>query len=291
MASPSQGPPTALSFPPERAEAAARPHLLMLSGPELGRSVELGNVPLEIGRDQDCAVTLTSDGVSRKHARVQLIFALYFVTDLGSTNGTFVNEQRVSMAQLNDGDQIRMGEAVLKFVTNHLEVQYTKRALDLATTDALTGLPNKQQFAGSFEKARQQAAQKPSQPLSLVLLDVDHFKLINDSFGHAVGDLVLASTARLISAELPAQASVYRVGGEEFAILLPNTERASGLAHAERIRSVVAHGRIEHQGRRVPVTISLGVAELGPGEAWADVYGRADQLLYASKQAGRNRVS
>ena len=290
MASPSQGPPTALSFPPERAEGAARPHLLMLSGPELGTSVELGNVPLEIGRDQDCAVTLTSEGVSRKHARVQLIFALYFVTDLGSTNGTFVNEQRVSMAQLNDGDQIRMGEAVLKFVTNHVEVQYTKRALDLATTDALTGIANKQQFAVSFERALQQA-QKASQPLSVVLLDVDHFKLINDSFGHAAGDLVLAATARLISGVLPAQASVYRVGGEEFAILLPNTERASGLAHAERVRGVVAQERIEHQGRRVPVTISLGVAELGPGDAAADLYGRADQLLYASKHAGRNRVS
>jgi two-component system cell cycle response regulator len=290
MASPSQGPPTALSFPPERAEGAARPHLLILSGPELGTAVELGNVPLEIGRDAECAVTLTSDGVSRKHARVQLIFALYFVTDLASTNGTFVNEQRVSMAQLNDGDQLRIGDSVLKFVTNHLEVQYTKRALDLATTDALTGVANKQQFAVSFEKLRS-LSEKSARPLTLVLFDIDHFKLINDSFGHAAGDLVLASTARVISKALPAEASLYRVGGEEFAIVLSGTDRAGGLAQAERIRGVIAQERIEHQGRRVPVTISLGVAELSSGETSADVYGRADQLLYASKHAGRNRVS
>jgi two-component system cell cycle response regulator len=290
MASPSQGPPTALSFPPERAQGAPRPHLLILSGPELGSSVELGNQAVEIGRDQDCAVTLTSDGVSRRHARVQLIFALYFVTDLGSTNGTFVNEQRVSMAQLNDGDQLRIGDAVLKFVANHLEVQYTKRALDLATTDALTGVSNKQHFETSFEKALH-SCKKSGRPLSLILLDVDHFKLINDRFGHAAGDLVLASTARVISSALPANAALYRVGGEEFAVVLPSADHAGGIAHAERIRHVVAQQPIEHQGRRVPVTISLGVAELSAGETSAELYARADQQLYASKHAGRNRVS
>ena len=290
MSSPSEGPPTALSFPPERAEAVARPHLLILSGAELGTSIELGNVPLEIGRDPDCAVTLTSDGVSRKHARVQLIFALYFVTDLDSTNGTFVNDQRVSMAQLNDGDQLRIGDAALKFVTNHLELQYTKRAIGLATTDVLTGIANKQQFDLSFEKAVQHS-HKSGRPLSLILLDIDHFKLINDSFGHAAGDLVLASTARLISAALPVNASLYRVGGEEFAVLLANTDRDGAFAQAERIRGIVAHERVEHQGRRVPVTISLGVAERGPDEASAELYAHADELLYASKDAGRNRVS
>jgi len=290
MASPSQGPPTALSFPPERAAGAARPHLLVLSGPELGTAVELGNAPLELGRDPDCTVTLTSDGVSRKHARVQLIFALYFVTDLASTNGTFVNDQRVSMAQLNDGDQLRIGDAVLKFVTNHLEVEHAKRSLDLATTDVLTGIANKQQFDLTLEKSLH-FVHKSGHPLSLVLFDIDHFKLINDSFGHAAGDLVLTRTARAISAALPASAQLYRVGGEEFAVLLQNTEHAAALAQAEQIRKLVADQRVEHQGRRVPLTISLGVAQHGPDETSAALYQRADQRLYASKHAGRNRVS
>jgi diguanylate cyclase (GGDEF)-like protein len=194
------------------------------------------------------------------------------------------------MAQLNDGDKLRMGDAVLKFVANHLEVQYTKRALDLATTDALTGISNKQHFETSFEKALH-LSQKSECPLSLILLDVDHFKLINDRFGHAAGDLVLASTARIISAALPGDASLYRVGGEEFAVVLRGTDHAGGMAHAERIRVVVAQQPIEYQGRRVPVTISLGVAELALGETSAELYGRADQRLYAAKHAGRNRVS
>jgi two-component system cell cycle response regulator len=267
MGSPSQGPPTAISFPPERAKAVPRPHLLILSGPELGSSVELDNQPLEIGRDAECGVTLTGDGVSRRHARIQLIFALYFVTDLESTNGTFVNEQRVSMTQLKDGDQIKIGDTVLKFVANHLEVQYTKKVLDLATTDALTGIANKQQF------------------------DLDHFKLINDKFGHAAGDVVLAGAARIVAAALPADASLYRVGGEEFAILLPNLSRALALGQAERIRAAVAGEPVSHAGRRVPLTVALGVAELAPGESSADLYARADRQLYDSKRNGRNRVS
>jgi two-component system cell cycle response regulator len=267
MGSPSQGPPTAISFPPERAKAVPRPQLLILSGPEIGSSVELDNQPLEIGRDPDCGITLTGDGVSRRHARIQLIFALYFVTDLESTNGTFVNDQRVNMQQLKDGDQIKIGETVLKFVANPLEVQYSKKVLGLATTDALTGIANKQQFDLSLERALQHA-HKSGTALSLILFDVDHFKLINDKFGHAAGDAVLAGAARIVAAALPADAS-----------------------QAERIRAAVAGEPVTHEGRRVPLTVSLGVAELGPGEGSGELYARADQQLYHSKREGRNRVS
>jgi len=290
MGSPSQGPPTAISFPPERAKAVLRPHLLILSGPELGSSVELDNQPLEIGRDPDCGITLTGDGVSRRHARIQLIFALYFVTDLESTNGTFVNDQRVTMQQLKDGDQIKIGDTVLKFVANHLEVQYSKKVLDLATTDALTGIANKQQFDLSLERALQHA-HKSGTALSLIVFDVDHFKLINDKFGHAAGDAVLAGAARVVAAALPADATLYRVGGEEFAIVLPALAHAAALSQAERIRAAVAGEPVTHEGRRVPLTVSLGVAELGRGEGSGELYARADQQLYNSKREGRNRVS
>lgn len=290
MGSPSQGPPTAISFPPERARAVPRPHLLVLSGPELGRSVELDNQPLEIGRDPECGIALTSDGVSRKHARVQLIFALYFVTDLDSTNGTFVNDERVNMAQLKDGDQIRIGETVLKFVANHLEVQYSKRARDLATTDALTGTATKQQFDAAIARALEQA-ERSGRAMSLILLDVDHFKAINDRFGHSAGDQVLASVAQVVARTLPPEAALFRVGGEEFAVVLPQAARADGVAQAERVRSAVAGAPVEHDGKRIPLTVSLGVAEPYPGESAAELYARADALLYGSKRGGRNRVS
>ena len=290
MGSPSQGPPTALSFPPERAKPVARPHLVVLSGPELGKSFELSNEAIELGRDPTCALTLTSDGVSRKHARVQMIFALYFVSDLGSTNGTFVNDQPATMAQLKDGDQIRMGDAVVKFVANHVELQYSQEAHDRATTDDLTGAATKQQFMTHLTGALQHA-HRSGDPLCLAVLDLDHFKHINDSWGHTVGDTVLVSTARAISAALPAAATLYRVGGEEFAILLPGNLRSDALLAAERIRVAVAIEPILHQGTRIPITISLGVAQLGDGETPTQLYDRADRLLYKSKLGGRNRVS
>jgi len=290
MGSPSQGPPTALSFPPERAKAAARPHLIVLSGPELGRSFELSNEPVELGRDPTCGVTLTSDGVSRKHARVQMIFALYFVSDLGSTNGTFVNEKAATMAQLKDGDQIRMGGAIVKFVANHLELRYSQEAHDRATTDALTGAANKTQFMTDLTHALQQA-QRSGEPLCVALLDLDHFKHVNDAWGHTVGDAVLVRAAAAVSAALPARAVLYRVGGEEFAILLPGNLRSDALAAAERIRAAVAIEPVEHQATRIQLTISVGVAQLGDGETPTQLYDRADRLLYKSKLGGRNRVS
>jgi two-component system cell cycle response regulator len=290
MGAPSQGPPTALSFPPERAKPVARPHLVVLSGPELGKSFELSNEPVELGRDPTCDLTLTSDGVSRKHARVQMIFALYFVTDLGSTNGTFVNDQPTTMAQLKDGDQIRMGDAIVKFVANHLELQYSQDAHDRATTDGLTGTANKRQFMADLTGALQ-LAHFSGDPLCVAVLDLYHFKYINDSWGHTVGDQVLVSAARAISAALPPRAALYRVGGEEFAILLPGNLRSDALAAAERIRAAVAVEPIEQQGTLIPLTISVGVAQLGDGETPSELYDRADRLLYKSKLGGRNRVS
>ncbi len=281
MGSPSQGPPTALSFPPERAKPVARPHLVVLSGPELGKSFELTNEAVELGCDASCGVTLTSDGVSRKHARVQMIFDLYFVTDLGSANGTFVNDEPATMAQLKDGDQIRMGSAVLRFVANHVE---------RATIEVLTGTADKQQFKVDLEQALAHAA-RSGDPLSLALLDLDHFKHINDAMGHAAGDAVLASTARAIDATLPPGAALYRVGGEEFAILLPGCLRSDALARAERMRAAVAIEPIHHESTRISVTISVGVAQLGDGETPNQLYERADRLLYKSKLGGRNRVS
>lgn len=290
MGSPSQGPPTALSFPPDRAKPVARPHLVVLSGPELGQSLPLSNEPVELGRDASCGLVVTSDGVSRKHARVQMIFELYFVSDLGSTNGTFVNDEPATMAQLKDGDQIRMGGAVVKFVTNHLELEYSQVAHDRATTDVLTGAATKQQFVVALDKALEHA-QRSGEPLSLALLDLDHFSHINDAIGHGGGDAVLAGVASAINAALPPGAGLYRVGGEEFAILLPGNLRSDALAAAERIRAAVAVEPLHHDGARVPVTVSLGVAQLGDGETPARLYERADRLLYKSKLGGRNRVS
>jgi two-component system, cell cycle response regulator len=291
MSSYRQGPPTAISVPPERPKAAPRPCLLFLAGSDVGRSVELSAEAIEIGRSEECAVSVTSDGVSRRHAKVQKIFGLYFVTDLESTNGTFVNEQRIQqMAQLNDGDRIRVGDLVLKFVLNHLEVEYTQQVSSLAAADSLTGTFAKAHFDLVFIREAERATRSGT-PLCLILFDLDHFKAINDGYGHAAGDAVLAQTAAVVKGALSAEQPFGRVGGEEFAILLPNTALGVALALAERIRNDVARAAFSHLGRTITVTVSLGVAELVPGESSERLFARADERLYSSKRGGRNRVS
>jgi diguanylate cyclase (GGDEF)-like protein len=284
------GPTTAISVPPEGGAAAERPCLIILSGPDMGRSIELGYEAVEIGRSPECGVALKDDRVSRRHARIKRIFAVYFINDLESANGTFVNGQRVSMAQLGDGDQIKVGDSALKFVANSHEIEYSKRAFALATVDPLTGAHNKWHFDETLPKAMQHASGQ-AKPLSLVLLDIDHFKRVNDTFGHPVGDFVLAKVAQTTKGLLPAESVLSRVGGEELAVMAPHLDRSAALALAEAIRAAVEAFRFEHEGKAFAVTVSLGVAELAPSDSPADIYRRADQKLYASKSAGRNRVS
>jgi len=289
MSSFRQGPPTAISAPPDRTLAAKRPCLLVLSGPEMGRTVALASDPVEIGRSDECAITVNSDVVSRKHARVQPIFGLYFVTDLDSANGTFVSGQRVSMVQLRDGDQIRVGECVLKFVENHIEVEYAQRAMNLANLDALTGVHNKRHFDEVFPREIGRAAQA-RMPLSLAIFDLDHFKRINDSFGHQAGDQALKNVTTTAQKVLARDVALCRVGGEEFAVVMPNIPGSVARAVAERLRAAIADTPFEHGGQRIPLTISVGVAELASADSAEVLYQRADQRLYAAKQAGRNQV-
>jgi two-component system, cell cycle response regulator len=288
MSSYRDGPPTAISVPPERPKPAEVPWLLFLSGKDVGRSVRLTAEANDIGRSDECAVAVNSDGVSRRHARVQRIFGLYFVTDLESTNGTFVNGKRVQMVQLNDGDQISIGDAVLKFVVNHLEVEYTAQVSTLASVDALTGALAKRPFEQALGNAIDHSVRNRS-PLCLLLFDVDHFKPINDTYGHPAGDAVLSRLAAIVRRVIGTEGPFGRVGGEEFAIVV-DRRLTFGRAIAEQIRTTVEQSTFDHLGRTIAVTVSLGVAELVAGESVEQLYLRADQRLYAAKRAGRNRV-
>jgi diguanylate cyclase (GGDEF)-like protein len=272
-------PPTAVSIPPEGGKPADHPCLLVLSGPQMGRSIDLGYEALEIGRSTECALALNDDLVSRRHARIKRIFGGYFVTDLESANGTYVNGQRITMAQLADGDQIRVGQSMLKFVVNQMEAEYSKRAFALATIDPLTGAHNKRHFDETLAKEAQRALQQRT-ALSLILIDIDHFKKVNDTYGHPAGDLVLKGVVERAKSVLGPSDVLCRVGGEELAVIATKAGRPVAVACAERIRTAVERDSFDWEGRRIAVTVSAGVAELG-----------ADEKLYASKRAGRNRVS
>jgi diguanylate cyclase (GGDEF)-like protein len=265
--------------------------LLVIRGPCEGLEVALERAGVDIGRE-GCALTIPNDMVSRRHAIVESIAGGYMIRDLSSTNGTFVNDAKIQVQALKDGDQIRIGKSVIKFLTTaNPEHQYLKGMFQKLNTDALTGANNKRHFDESLPNLVTQAAQQ-NKPLSLVVLDIDFFKKVNDTHGHAGGDFVLQQVSHTIAAQVREHDLFARVGGEEFCILLPNTTRGMAVAACELIRGTVEMTDFEYEGKRIPVTLSLGVAELNRANAETPeaLYKRADAKLYEAKKGGRNRV-
>ena len=289
MASIFPGRRTAISIPSERPTASGPPCLVIISGDDMGRRFELGNQEVSIGRGETCTICVNTDQVSRKHATVQCVLGKYYLVDMRSTNGTFVNEQKVERAKLLDGDQIRVGKTVLKYTESHVEQRYFEHAFNLASMDALTGAFNKRYFDETFGKEVQRALQT-ALPLSLVLFDIDYFKKINDGFGHPAGDAVLKNVSGAVAAQLRDGDALFRVGGEEFALLLAATPRGLAVQAAEAVRLLIESQITTFMDARIGATLSLGVAELQPGESPAALYQRADEQLYAAKRGGRNRV-
>jgi diguanylate cyclase (GGDEF)-like protein len=268
-----------------------RPHLVVIAGAELGKRVELLAEEVSIGRSDQSGLCINSDLVSRHHATVVPAGDGHALRDEGSTNGTFVNDRRVSGSEnLADGDQIRIGRTVIKYTRSPLEVGYLERVMELATHDSLTGAFNKRRFDEAFPAEVARASQSQT-PLSLVLFDIDFFKRINDGFGHPAGDAVLREVTRIATACLAGGGLLARVGGEEFAVLLPVA--LSGARYvAERMRTAIEAHPFVVDEKKVPVTISLGVAQAAAAdETPSKLYERADALLYESKHSGRNRVS
>jgi len=224
MASIFPGRRTAISIPSERPANAGPPCLVIISGDDMGRRFELGNTEVSIGRADTCTICVNTDQVSRKHATVQAVLGKYYVVDMRSTNGTFVNEQKVERAKLLDGDQIRVGKTVLKYTESHVEQRYFEHVFNLASMDALTGAFNKRYFDETFGKEVLRS-QQGGLPLSIVLFDIDHFKKINDTYGHPAGDAVLKNVSTTVATQLRDGDALFRVGGEEFALVLSATPR------------------------------------------------------------------
>jgi diguanylate cyclase (GGDEF)-like protein len=289
MASIFPGRRTAISIPSEHPERSGPPCLVIISGDDMGRRYELGVTEVSIGRADNCTICVNTDQVSRKHCTVQGILGKYYIVDNRSTNGTFVNEQKVERAKLVDGDQIRIGKTVLKYTESHVEQKYFEHVFNLATMDALTGAFNKRYFDETYTKETLRSQQVAS-PLSLVLFDIDFFKKINDTFGHPAGDAVLKNISGIVLGQLRDGDALYRVGGEEFALLLSATPKDLAIQAAEAVRGLVEQLETEFGGTRIRATLSLGVAELGLTELAAALYQRTDELLYAAKRGGRNRV-
>ncbi len=258
-------------------------------GALLGVRVPLGD-EVVLGRDPGCAVPLDAEDVSRRHARIAPEGDGHVVTDLGSTNGTWVNGAAVERHRLAAGDRIGVGAYVLAYVAaGDASGRQLEELARLAREDALTGLPNRRAFDDALARVVARA-ERSGAALAAVVLDVDHFKRVNDGHGHAAGDAVLAAVAARAAGALRAGDLLARVGGEEFAALLPGADLAAAAEAAERIRAAVGGTPIEAEGRALAVTVSLGCAALQRGEAGPALLARADARLYAAKAGGRNRV-
>lgn len=246
--------------------------------------------PCLVGRDPACDLVLDLDDVSRRHARLDAAAEGHLLTDLGSTNGTYVAEQRVESRLLRAGEQIRIGSAVLKYVAaGDPEAAYHEELSRRAHHDPLTGLANRAVFDAALERAVA-ASRRHGRALSLLLADVDHFKAVNDGLGHAAGDEVLRELARLLQPLVRRDELLARFGGEELAVILPEAGLPAALAAAERIRGAVEANSFAAGGSFLHVTLSLGAAELAPGLDAAALVTQADARLYEAKRAGRNCV-
>jgi diguanylate cyclase (GGDEF)-like protein len=257
----------------------------------VGRAVALeGEVTL--GRDERSAVRLDGDDVSRQHARIGPDGDGHAIVDLASTNGTWVNGERIERRRLAPGDRIALGGYVAKYLAaNDPEARAAEELHRRATADPLTGLPNRRAFDEALAREVARAA-RGGAALAVVLVDVDHFKRVNDAHGHPAGDQVLRTVAARIAAAARAGDLVGRLGGEEFGVALPGADLLAAAQAAERIRARVADEPVEAAGAALAVTVSAGVAALGPDAADGPaLVARADARLYQAKRDGRNRVA
>ncbi len=269
-------------------------YMIVISGSAVGKMFKVTN-NMSVGRAQECEICLDDEGISRQHAQVeQDEFGAVAISDLGSTNGTYFNGTRINRHQLRDGDKIQIGSTtILKFsYQDTLEEAFHQHQYESATKDGLTGIYNKKYFVDQLYKDFSYAL-RHNEITSLILFDIDHFKKVNDTFGHQAGDFVLRDMSAMIFNALRNEDLFARIGGEEFAIVLRQIDEKRAFVLAERIRRTVEVHKFIWEGTRIRVTISLGVSTLASGNFrdQAEFVRAADEYLYKAKNAGRNRVS
>lgn len=283
---------------PEEAPGKREWALIRYVGHPIGECLPLPDGGLTIGRSQENQLWLDEPEVSRHHARLDAVPGgeIVELRDLGSTNGLFVNGRKVDAAQepalLRHGDVVRVGGHAFKLKRlDALERQYHEAVVAQTTVDPLTGVNNRATLLHQLEK-HYDLARRHRRPLSLVLADLDHFKRINDTHGHAAGDQVLRIFGGLLLGRLRGSDQVGRLGGEEFLVVLPETTAAMALSLAEELRRNLEREPIEVEGQSLHPTCSLGVAELKPGDPdGGALLARADAALYRAKAEGRNRCA
>jgi two-component system, cell cycle response regulator len=276
-----------------RRQSKDRHLLVRVRGAELGRVTLLSPERMRVGRSQDSELWLSDDGVSRRHATISREGEHYVVEDEGSANGTFVSGVKITRHELKDGDVVQFGPtAVFRYSLSDESGEALLRQLyDASVTDALTGAHNREHFDTQL-RAELSYARRHNTDVSLVLFDADHFKKVNDTYGHQAGDTVLMEIARAVRATVRSEDVFARYGGEEFALVLRGIDIVGAGAVADRLRERIAGLRIQTDRGPLQVTVSAGCASLASSAEKTPeaLIALADKRLYGAKHAGRNRV-
>lgn len=270
------------------------PYLVVIAGHNIGKLYSIDKDELIAGRLQESEIWIEDNTISRKHFKVSRSGKQCILTDLNSTNGTYVNGQRVKSVVLNAGDKIQISRTTIiqfDFFDENRKMSEEKR-YEMGVKDALTGAYNKsyflQRFSDEFTFAFRQG-----QPMSILIFDVDHFKVTNDTYGHLAGDKVLSELSKNVASMIRNEDVFCRYGGEEFVIIMRNTDCQNAVNLAERIRKKVESSPVAFEDKSIKVTISSGVATLENKnyEDYVAMLTEADHFLYQSKGNGRNQVS
>ena len=258
----------------------------------LGKRFVLEHNATRVGRGADNHIVLDGDSVSRRHAHFEQRAAAWLVVDLGSTNGTYCNDEQISReVVLKNGDRVKIGPTIFKFLSGaDVEASYHEEIYRMTIIDGLTQIHNKRYLYEALDREIIRS-RRHERDLSVLMFDIDHFKRINDVHGHLAGDFVLKELARVVQARIRRDEVFARYGGEEFSIILPETSLDGAAALAETLRQKVSEHLFVFQADSIRVTISIGAALLQePDRGATDLIKRADEKLYAAKNSGRNRV-
>jgi two-component system, cell cycle response regulator len=269
-------------------------YLIVLAGANIGAVYRIHAKETFVGRSQKCEIAIGENGISRRHAKLTMLGdSEILLQDLGSTNGTFVAEQQVSSMVLKDGDRFQLGgTTLLKFsISDEVEESFQRRLYESSVKDGLTGLHNRKHFDERLD-AEFGFALRHGSALSLILVDIDHFKRVNDTYGHQAGDEVLRVVARTLEANIRTEDVVARYGGEEFAVVARGISADQAVMFASRMRSLVEALPIIVENTAINLTISAGVATYinGVFSDKEELVAATDRALYGAKETGRNRV-
>jgi len=266
------------------------PTLMVLNGADEGKVFKINQPAMSMGREKTVHISLNDQTVSRKHCLLIQSAGGITLVDLESSNGTHVNNQRIEKKKLENGDKITIGHTILKFEIADLDLStYQEKIYRQITFDDLTSLYNHKSMSKQLEMMF--SALPKYLPFSLLFIDIDRFKEINDTHGHLTGSKILSDLGRLLLSNLRSNDFPCRYGGEEFLVILSQSTARNACFVAEKIRKIIQdHIFHTHTGQPIQLTVSIGVAPAtSKSKSHLELIQRADEAMYWAKENGRNR--